>query len=108
MKKLASGFAALLFVSFTALAAPPPQYFVDEAKLPFAPLQGLDSQRLWGVHNNAGYRIEVPANWNGALVMWANGERGTGLELAVDDHPLRAYLIANGYAWAASSFSRND
>jgi pimeloyl-ACP methyl ester carboxylesterase len=68
----------------------------------------LDSQRLWGVHNNAGYRIEVPANWNGALVMWANGERGTGLELTVDDHPLRAYLIANGYAWAASSFSRND
>ena len=108
MKKLASGFAALLFVSFTALAAPPPQYFVDEAKLPFAPLQGLDSQRLWGVHNNAGYRIEVPANWNGALVMWAHGERGTGLELTVDDHPLRAYLIANGYAWAASSFSRND
>lgn len=108
MKKLASGFAALLFVSFTALAAPPPQYFVDEAKLPFAPLQGLDSQRLWGVHNNAGYRIEVPANWNGALVMWAHGERGTGLELTVDDHPLRAYLLANGYAWAASSFSKND
>jgi len=43
MNKLASGFVALLFVSFTALAAPPPQYFVDEAKLPFAPLQGLDS-----------------------------------------------------------------
>ena len=108
MKKFAIGFAALLFVSFTALAATPPQYFVDKAKLPFDALPNVDSQRLWGVHNNAGYRIEVPANWNGALVMWAHGERGTGLELTVDDHPLRAYLIANGYAWAASSFSRND
>ncbi len=30
-----------------------------------------------------------------------------GLELTVDDHPLRPFLIANGYAWAASSYSKN-
>ena len=40
--------------------------------------------------------------------MWAHGFRGTGLELTVDNHPLREFLLANGYAWAASSYSRND
>lgn len=107
MKKCAIGFATLMVVALTALAAPPPKYFVDESKLPFDAEPGLPSQRLWGVHNNAGYRIEVPANWNGSLVMWAHGYRGTGLELTVDDHPLRQFLIASGYAWAASSYSKN-
>ena len=90
-----------------ATADPPPQYFVDETKLPFGPLPGLTTERHWGVHNGAGYRIEVPQNWNGRLVMWAHGFRGEGLELTVDNHPLRAFLAANGYAWAASSYSKN-
>ncbi len=90
-----------------ATAAPPPAYYVDETKLPFPELPGQASQRLWGVHQGAGYRIEVPANWNGKLVLWAHGYRGTGLELTVDDHPLRSALLAQGYAWAASSYSRN-
>jgi dienelactone hydrolase len=108
MKKLTlAALAALALASAGAIAAEPPQYFVDAAKLPFAELPGLPSQRLWGVHTGAGYRIEVPAHWNGKLVVWAHGYRGTGLELTVDNHPLRAYLLANGYAWAASSYSRN-
>lgn len=89
-----------------ATAAPPPAYFVDQGKLPFTALPG--ARALWGVHTRAGYRIEVPDNWNGKLVMWAHGFRGTGLELTVDNHPLREFLIANGYAWAASSYSKND
>ena len=100
-------FAALLAVSGATTAAPPPAYYVDAAKLPFDPIPGLTDQRLWGVHNKAGYRIEVPVNWNGRLVLWAHGFRGTGLELTVDNHPLRPFLLANGYAWAASSYSRN-
>jgi hypothetical protein len=108
MRKLVLFLAALMFAAFGAMAGPPPRYFVDEAKLPFAETPGMPSQRLWGVHNNAGYRIEVPYNWNGSLVMWAHGYRGTGLELTVDNHPLRSFLIANGYAWAASSYSRNS
>jgi pimeloyl-ACP methyl ester carboxylesterase len=88
---------------------PPPDYYVDEESLPFDALPGFeDAERYWGVHIGAGYRIEVPANWNGDLVIWAHGFRGSGLELTVDNHPLRAFLIANGYAWAASSYSRND
>lgn len=85
---------------------PPPEYFVDDSKLPFDALPGATA--FWGVHTGAGYRIEVPDNWNGSLVMWAHGFRGTGLELTVDNHPLREFLIPNGYAWAASSYSRND
>jgi hypothetical protein len=107
MKKLMLVFAALMLVAFGALAGKPPQYFVDETKLPFSEAAGIPTQRLWGVHNGAGYRIEVPSNWNGSLVLWAHGYRGTGLELTVDNHPLRLFLIANGYAWAASSYSRN-
>jgi len=108
MKRTLSCIAIFLLTAMQAGAAPPPAYFVDEAKLPFAELPSLPSERAWGVHNGAGYRIEVPANWNGSLVLWAHGFRGTGLELTVDNHPLRAFLLANGYAWAASSFSRND
>jgi len=91
-----------------AHADKPPQYFVDESKLPFDAVPGISTDRYWGVHAGAGYRIEVPENWNGDLVMWAHGFRGDGLELTVDNHPLRAFLIANGYAWAASSFAKND
>jgi len=90
----------------SAFAGPPPGYFVDESKLPFTALPGATAH--WGVHARAGFRIEVPDNWNGDLVVWAHGFRGTGLELTVDNHPLRPLLIALGYAWAASSYSRND
>jgi Prolyl oligopeptidase family len=108
-------FALLIagLLSVTAYAGPPPRYFVDESKLPFPAVPGIDTDRIWGVHNNAGYRIEVPHNWNGSLVMWAHGYRGDpatdprALELTVDNHPLRDFLVANGYAWAASSYSRN-
>ena len=108
MKKRVLVFAALMLAALGAMAGPPPKYFVDEAKLPFGETAGIPTQRQWGVHNGAGYRIEVPNPWNGSLVMWAHGYRGTGLELTVDNHPLRVFLIANGYAWAASSYSKND
>jgi hypothetical protein len=109
MKRLlVAAAAALLTTQAATVSAAPPAYFVDQSKLPFASLPGLPAQQLWGVHNNAGYRIEVPTNWNGKLVMWAHGFRGAGPELTVDNHPLRAFLVANGYAWAASSYSRND
>ncbi len=107
MKKLVLAVAAAVITAAGTSFAAPPRYFVDEAKLPFGESAGLPSQRIWGVHNGAGYRMEVPYNWNGKLVLWAHGYRGTGLELTTDNHPLRDYLIANGYAWAASSYSRN-
>lgn len=89
------------------VAAAPPTYFVDETKLPFAALPGATTTRYWGVHDGAGYRIEVPQQWNGELVLYAHGYRGTGPELTVDNPSIRAYLVAHGFAWAASSYSTN-
>jgi pimeloyl-ACP methyl ester carboxylesterase len=85
----------------------PPQYFVDENKLPFDALSGTTTTRLWGVQGGAGYRIEVPANWNGELVLFAHGYRGGGLELTVSNPPIRRYLVEHGFAWAASSYATN-
>jgi hypothetical protein len=62
-----------------------------------------------GIQGDAAYRIEVPDTWNGILVMYTHGYRGTGPDLIVSSpRPgFRAHLIANGYAWAASSYSAN-
>ena len=94
--------------SAPALAEAPPAYFVDESKLPFDALAGTSTTRLWGIHNNAGYRIEVPDNWNGKLVLYAHGFRtGNPLELTVSNPSIRQHLVTSGYAWAASSYSKN-
>ncbi len=98
-----------------SFAGPPLPHFIDESRLPFDALPGTNTTRLWGVHTGAAYRIEVPENWNGDLVMYAHGFRGTcapdgtgACELFVDDNiPIRQFLIDNGYAWAASSYSEN-
>jgi pimeloyl-ACP methyl ester carboxylesterase len=109
MRTLAGLAALAALMTMTAAhvgAEQPPDYFVDESKLPFDALPGATA--LWGMHGGAGYRVEVPDDWNGDLVVWAHGFRGTGLELTVDNHPLRALLISQGFAWAASSYGRND
>jgi hypothetical protein len=114
LARAAVGFVTTLFLFVVAgpgapsvKAAKPPQYFVDETKLPFDALAGTTTTRLWGVHGGAGYRIEVPANWNGELVLYAHGFRGSGLELTVSNPPIRRYLIEHGFAWAASSYATN-
>lgn len=61
------------------------------------------------------YRYEVPFGWNGDLVMYTHGFRGciadptTGalVPLTVENPPLREYYLSRGYAWAASSYSKN-
>lgn len=87
-------------------------YFVDPATLPFDALPLTLTERWWGLDENPGaapdgWRIEVPLNWNGGLLLWAHGYRGVEPELTVDDPPLRAYLVAAGWAWASSSFRAN-
>jgi len=68
--------------------------------------EGMDSR-------GAVYRYEVPVDWNGDLVMYAHGYRGCetddgGLEpLTVDNPPIREHYLQQGYAWAASSYSKN-
>jgi hypothetical protein len=55
------------------------------------------------------YRIEVPDDWNGELVMWAHGFRGfdTEVRVSLPGFGMRELLIEEGYAWAASSYSEN-
>ena len=54
-----------------------------------------------GTYAGGRYVIEVPAGWNGGLVVFAHGYRGT------EHSPLASHLTANGYAWAGTSF-RSD
>jgi len=51
----------------------------------------------------------MPDAWNGELVLYAHGFVGFGTEVAVQTPPaaLRNYLVTNGFAWAASSYSEN-
>ncbi|MDK2013858.1 MULTISPECIES: alpha/beta hydrolase [unclassified Deinococcus] len=60
-----------------------------------------------GLHGDAAYAIEVPATWNGQLIMYAHGYAGDGPDLKVQAPALRAYWLSLGYAWAASSYSAN-
>ncbi|WP_086933782.1 hypothetical protein [Agarilytica rhodophyticola] len=110
-------FFLLCLLSFstcvTAKSLPAPQdsrsFFIDSAQLPFAdfPIPGIETEKYWGELKGAGYRIEVPTNWNGELVMWAHGFLGNGEQLFVENHPLRLFLISQGFAWAASSYTKN-
>lgn len=83
-------------------------FAVDPAVLPFAALAGAPAADRWhGVINGAGYRVEVPQNWNGRLVLYAHGYAGTGAALGFTNPSIRRHLLENGYAWAASTYSKN-
>jgi hypothetical protein len=69
----------------------------------FEPLPGAraDFGRLGG----AVYQIEVPARWNGRLVLYMHGFEELGPEARATAVDTRRSLIGRGYAWGASSFS---
>ncbi len=103
-----------------ALGNPPPgeDFCIISSKLPFDELPGTPSTREWGVINGAGFRLEIPEDWTGDLVMYAHGFRGPddediaagrecAAEIEVSNPPIRQYLLDNGFAWAASSYYRN-
>ena len=61
----------------------------------------------YGFYDGGAYRMEVPGNWKGGLVLFAHGYRGDSPDIVVSDSPLRRHLIQGGYAWAASSYRGN-
>ena len=65
------------------------------------------ARAIFGTYEGGAYEIEVPDAWNGDVVYFAHGFRGNGPELTISAPPLREFLIAHGYAWAASSYSEN-
>jgi pimeloyl-ACP methyl ester carboxylesterase len=88
---------------------PLPGYTIDNP--PLAPLTsgGAPTTVTQGVFQHAAFDLEVPANWNGQLVMWAHGYRGQDTVLTVDPpaYGLRQTFVDEGYAWAASSYYDN-
>ncbi len=88
---------------------PLPPYTISNP--PLAPIvsNGALSTVLQGTHAHAAYSVELPAQWNGDLVIWAHGYRGNGTVLTVDPPAfnLRQKFLDEGYAWAASSYTDN-
>ena len=81
--------------------------FAAMAALPTDAVDMASSSRWAGVLKGSAYLVEVPANWNGKLVMYAHGYAGTGPTLSVTPPRMRRHLVQMGYAWAASSYSTN-
>ena len=94
-----------------AIADPACEFNGAAYTAPFGPIANGSGQpsRVWtGIAGDGGaYRVEVPPGWNGTLVMFAHGFRGTGTEVWVDEPQLRQYFVDNGFAWAASSYAVN-
>lgn len=76
---------------------------------------GRGGQDIVGVDHRALYRIEVPARWNGTLLVYAHGyiaAASPGLEAKFKkaglgpDPDSVAWLLDHGYALAASLYSR--
>src|SRR5689334_23060076 len=55
----------------------------DVSGAPFTPLAGARVHT--GIRDGAAYRVEVPDKWNGKLVVYAHGYRGTGNVVYVDN-----------------------
>ncbi|MGH2609416.1 MAG: alpha/beta hydrolase, partial [Tepidiformaceae bacterium] len=117
MKRVLVGVAVSLVLVGTTLLTPQStvaapkvdteRFTMNPDSLPFNALSGTSTSRYWGIDNGAGWRIEVPDEWNGDLVLYAHGFAGNGAALGVGNPGIRAHLIANGYAWAASSYQAN-
>jgi hypothetical protein len=93
----------------TADDQPLPGYTIQIPPLAPAVVDGRPTTVRQGVHRHSGYLIEVPARWNGDLVMWAHGYRGQEKVLSPEPPALglRQRLLDQGYAWASSSYYDN-
>lgn len=69
------------------------------------------AKAFFGKYDGGIYRVEIPDNWNGELALYAHGFTSNagaqGSALRVGNSPIRAHLIEQGYAWAASSYRCN-
>lgn len=71
------------------------------------PAAAAGAQHFEGVHDSgAHWAIDLPAQWNGTLLLYARGYAPSVPARAPDTGPreLRAWLLAQGYALAASSY----
>jgi pimeloyl-ACP methyl ester carboxylesterase len=108
-----SGRAVAREADFTPVPCADREWTYDDPT--FEPLAG--AKAFSGRYDGGLYRIEIPDNWNGELVLWAHGfvddsgAQGARLRVAFPGvgrgSPLREHLVKNGFAWAASSYRCN-
>jgi len=69
------------------------------------------AKAFFGKYDGGLYRIEIPDNWNGDLVLFAHGfvpnTGPNGSNLRVGNHRFRDHVVKEGFAWAASSYRCN-
>lgn len=119
--------AALLLAALPVAAAPAAKpsdstgfdqvqrpYYADPQELPFQALPGATAH--WGITAaGSGYRVEIPENWNGDLVVWVKGgaqfpglcDPVTKADCKVPNagYPrIREHIIQRGFAWASPTF----
>ncbi|ETW93949.1 hypothetical protein [Candidatus Entotheonella palauensis] len=89
------GFIGMLVLAL--LTVPLPAETQQVGKVTAAARQGL----LEGVR----YRINIPANWNGGLVVFAHEYEGEGSGMgSLRYNPLDGYLTKHGYASETSGY----
>lgn len=94
---------SVLVVLALALVAPPATR--DEGRRAEAKTAAVSRT---GTLGDAPYRIEVPADWRGGLVVYAHGiQRGPGPG-AVTSPPLASHILGEGHAWAASGYRARE
>jgi len=74
--------------------------------VPAAAIEAESATVLTGTIGTAAYKIEIPANWNGTLVLYSHGYRSPGSPNPasdVGDPVTGAWLLGQGYALAGSS-----
>jgi pimeloyl-ACP methyl ester carboxylesterase len=77
----------------------------------FEPLPG--ARAFFGYADGAAYRIEIPDDWNGTLLLWARGvgglnDAGTGFttQIGFGGYPPGRELVTSfGAGWAASTYA---
>jgi pimeloyl-ACP methyl ester carboxylesterase len=74
------------------------------------------AKAAFGRYGGGLYRVEIPQDWNGELVLWAHGfvenkgAQGSRLRVGLPglgSSGLREHLLKNRFAWAASSYRCN-
>ncbi len=121
-RRLLTGFVAATLVAVAAVDRPRAE--VGKPGLTPVPCPAQDWQlgdpafealagakAFFGKYDGGLYRIEIPADWNGDLVLFAHGfvtnGGSNGSLLRVGNHRFREHLVRAGYAWAASSYRCN-
>jgi pimeloyl-ACP methyl ester carboxylesterase len=73
----------------------------------FDPLPGAEA--FFGELNGGVFRIEMPDEWNGGLMLYMQGSQRFAEGVTATSPPfLRHYLIERGYAWASTSYDRTE